>query len=120
MKFAKWILVLAGMVGMISLFPLYFKEHTIAPDLMYPVFYYGFISINIIWQLMYIYISHDPVKFRPIIFFGFMVKIIGAISIFFLIIQDRAEYWWIAIALVDFIFSILFLVSFFVLKKCEK
>ena len=50
MKFAKWVLLLAGIFGVLSLLPLYFTEKSSAPNLLYPVFYYGFIGIDMVWR----------------------------------------------------------------------
>ena len=70
--------------------------------------------------LMYIYISTNPARFRPIIFFGFIVKTAGVISILCLIISGRAEHWWLGIVIADLIFAVLFLVAFIVIKPIKR
>jgi len=112
MKFAKWVFIIGGIFGLLAIIPLYFIENRIAPGLKYPEFYYGFIGINIIWQIVYIYISTNPSRFRPIILFAFFVKILGVISISWLILIERTEPWWCGIIITDLIFAVLFLSAF--------
>ena len=120
MKFAKWVFLIGGVFGLLAIIPLYFNENQIAPGLKYPEFYYGFIGINIVWQIMYIYISTNPSRFRPIILFAFFVKILGVISIFWLIIIERTATWWYGIVISDLIFAILFLSAFWITGRILK
>ncbi len=119
MKFTKWIFVIAGSIGMLTLFPLLFKEHAIAPGLVYPEFYFGIIGVKILLQIMYIHISDNPIRFKPIIFFGFLIKITTAVTFLSLIYFERTSSFWLYPAIGELVFAILFLISFFLLKKHE-
>ena len=112
MKYAKLVFLIGGIYGLLALIPLYFIENQIAPGLNYPEYYYGFIGINIVWQISYIYIATNPSKFRPIILFAFLVKILGVISISWLILTKRTETWWYGIIISDLVFAVLFLTAF--------
>ena len=112
MKFAKWVLIVGGIFGLLAIIPLYFIENQIAPGLNYPEFYYGFIGINILWQILYIYISTNLSRFRPIILFAFFVKILGVISISWLILTERTETWWYGIIISDLILAIMFVTAY--------
>ncbi len=120
MKFAKWVFMIGGIFGLLAMIPLYFIENRIAPGLKYPEFYYGFIGINIIWQIVYIYISTNPSRSRPIMLFAFFVKILGVISIFWLILTGRTALWWYGIIMTDLIFAVLFLSAFRVTGRIIK
>lgn len=119
MKFARWVLVIAGAIGMLSLFPMYFKERSLAPSLLYPEFYYSVISTKVLLQILYIHISNDPVRFRPVIFVGSLIKLSASLTLLSLIYFDRTITFWLYPAIVELIFAILFLISFFLLKKHE-
>lgn len=112
MKFAKWVFIIGGVFGLLAIIPLYFNEKQIAPGLKYPEFYYGFIGINILWQVLYIYISQNLLRFRPIILFAFFVKILGVVSISYLVLIERTATWWYGIISTDLILAILFLAAY--------
>lgn len=117
MKFAKLVFLIGGILGLLSTVPLFFNESVIAPELKHPEFYYGFIGINLMWQVLYIYISTNPLRFRPIMVVSFFVKILGVISVFWLIRIGRTDIWWYRIIFFDFLFAILFLLSFGLTRK---
>ena len=70
MKFAKGVFVVAGVWGIVVLTPLYFLvDITGKPwpaPLNYPHFFYGFIGVALAWQLAFLIIGRDPVRFRPL------------------------------------------------------
>lgn len=48
-RFARWVFLLAGIIGLIEIVPLYFMESTISrmqpPAITHPGFYYGFVGV---------------------------------------------------------------------------
>lgn len=60
----------AGIYGLIVLFPTLFLEARIGvdspPPITHPEYYYGFIGLAIAWQLAFLVIGSDPVRFRPL------------------------------------------------------
>ena len=112
MKFAKWVFLIAGIFGFFTLIPFYFIEGKITPDLMYPLFYYGFVTIDLIWQIVYIIISFNPTRYRPMMIPAFLVKFLGGVSITWMIIQGRVENQLYFIAITDFIFAVLFIIAY--------
>ena len=68
MKFAKIIFWIAAIWGILVITPLYFLYDTIGrqdpPPITHPGFYYGFAGCALAWQLAFIVIARDPLRFR--------------------------------------------------------
>lgn len=110
MKLAKWIFLIAGIFGLLSTVPLAFAEKVMA--VVQPEFYYGFVLLNICWQVLYLFIASDPARFRPIMIPAFLAKGSGTIALTWLHLQGRVSVQWIAIGTVDGVFAVLFLIAF--------
>src|SRR4051794_12298556 len=69
MRFARWVFVAAGVYGAAVLAPQYFLEgrggRDYPPPVTHPEFYYGFVGVALSWQLLFLVIGSDPVRFRP-------------------------------------------------------
>src|ERR1051326_1675203 len=70
MKFAKLTFLIAGGYGLLALAPLYFMEQQTGrdypPPITHPEYYYGFIGVAVAWQLAFIVMSRDPVRYRAL------------------------------------------------------
>jgi hypothetical protein len=68
MKFARTIFLIAGIYGLLVMLPQYFLEGRIGrdtpPPISHPEFYYGFIGVTIAWQILFLIISNDPLRYR--------------------------------------------------------
>jgi hypothetical protein len=56
-RFARWVFLLAGIVGVLEVLPLYFYESTLnrtqPPPITHPDFYYGFVGVVLAIYLLY-------------------------------------------------------------------
>ena len=120
MKLAKWTFRIAGIFGLIVMVPLLFAEKLIVqimpPALNHPEFYYGFIILNICWQILYLFLAKDPIRYRPMMIPAFLAKASGPIALLWLYFQNRISSQWITTTIMDGAFAILFLISCFLLK----
>ena len=118
MRFAKWIFRSAGIFGLIVMIPMLFIEKLIEqvmpPSVSHPEFFYGFVILNICWQILYLFIARDPIRFRPMMIPAFFAKVSGPIALMWLYLQGRISSQWIMTTIMDGVFAALFLVSFFV------
>ena len=68
--FARWVFRVAGVTGLFELIPLYFLERELGvqvpPAITHPEFYYGFVSVAIVCQLLFFVIASDPMRYRPL------------------------------------------------------
>jgi len=110
MKLAKWIFRVAGVFGLLVTVPLVFGESMMG--VKQPEFYYGFVFLNICWQIVYLYLSSDPLRYRPIMLPAVLAKASGIGALIWLFLQDRISGQWVAAAAVDAAFAVLFLVAF--------
>ena len=115
MKFAKWIFLIAGILGLLSTVPLAFAEKVMA--VKQPEFYYGFVFLNICWQILYVFISSDPVRYRPMMIPAFLAKSSGTVALTWLYLLGRVPSHWIAIGTVDGVFAVMFLVAFWATRN---
>src|SRR5713226_2045099 len=67
MKFAKIIFWIAGVWGFLVITPLYFMFDLIGkndpPPITHPGFFYGFVGLALVWQITFIFIARNPVRF---------------------------------------------------------
>jgi hypothetical protein len=70
MRFARIVFVGAGIWGIVVLTPFYwFVDLTgrlYSPPTDYPQFFYGFLSVALAWQIVFLVIGSDPQRFRPL------------------------------------------------------
>ncbi len=109
MKFAKYIFLLAGVSGIIILLPLYFAGTSGITRLE---FYYGFIGIALAFQILFIIISRDPVRFRTAMIPCILEKFGFAIPAFILYSQNRIETTMFYGGIMDFVLGILFITAY--------
>jgi hypothetical protein len=79
MRFAKILFLVAGIYGLLILAPLYFMENRIGqqppPEITHPEYFYGFLGAGLVWQVLFLLLSTDPVRYRPMILPSFLEKV---------------------------------------------
>lgn len=117
MKFATIVFWCAGVWGLLALTPLYFLFDYIGrqdpPAITHPDFYYGFVGVALAWQIAFMVIASDPVRFRLLIIPSIVEKISYAAVLVVLHLQGRLSRTQLPFGAVDFLFAILFLAAFF-------
>lgn len=117
MRFAKAVFTGAGVWGLLILTPLYFTFDLVGrqypPPITHPDLYYGFIGLGIAWQVGFLVIGRDPVRFRPMMMAAVLEKFVFVVSQAALYMQGRVRLGQLAVAGPDLILGTLFIVSFF-------
>src|SRR5258708_3792673 len=105
MRFAKAVFLLAGVSGVLLVAPVYFLEQwagTFAPPpVNHPEYFYGFVGVVLVFQLLYLLIASDPIRFRPVMLFGALGKGSFAIAIAALYWSGRVSPLWVGLASMD-------------------
>ena len=117
MKFAKIVFWIAGIWGVLILTPLYFMFDVIGrqdpPAITHPGFYYGFVSVGLAWQVAFLVIARDPVRFRLMMIPAVLEKFGWGTSLLVLYFQNRIHPSDLALGGVDALLGVLFLLAFF-------
>ena len=116
MKFARVVFVIAGIWGVAVLTPFYWlvdiTGRRYAPPFEYPHFFYGFVSVAMVWQIAFLIIGSDPIRFRPLMIPSFLEKFGYVITLLVLYAQGRVSAVDLQAAVPDSLLGILFLVAF--------
>lgn len=124
MKFARYTFLIAGIYGIIVLAPMYFMlEQTgidYPPAITHPEYYYGFIGVALAFQIVFLIIAFDPLRYRPIMLAAIVEKIPFAISTGILIAQGQVAGPIIIGALIDLLLGTLFFISYIKLSSAEE
>jgi hypothetical protein len=114
--FARIVFRVAGLLGVVTLTPLYFMLDRIGshypPAITHPDFYYGFIGVGLAWQAAFLMIASDPVRFRPFMIAAILEKFIYVMSVGALYAQGQLQGSQLAAAGPDFALGILFIAAF--------
>jgi hypothetical protein len=117
MRFAKIVFLVAGIYGLLTLAPGYFMENIIGrdtpPAITHPEYFYGFVGVGLAWQVLFLVLSTDPVRYRAMILPSILEKVGWGIALIVLYSQRRLPLSVLAIGSVDWIFAVLFLAAYF-------
>src|SRR5579863_3875124 len=121
MKFAKIVFLVAGIYGLLILTPIYFMENKIGretpPAITHPEYFYGFLGAALAWQVLFLVLSTDPVRYRAMILPSILEKISYGIALAVLYSLHRLPLSVLAIGSGDWIFAFLFLAAYFTTKS---
>ncbi len=117
MKFPKIVFWVAGIWGFLVLTPLYFMFDLIGrndpPPITHPGFFYGFVGVALAWQLAFIVIATDPVRFRPLMIPSILEKVGWSAAVIVLVVQRRMHKSDMVFAGTDLLLGVLFMVAYF-------
>jgi hypothetical protein len=115
-SFARRVFLFAGIYGLIVLVPQLFTESQIArdypPAITHPEYFYGFICTAIAWQLCFLVIARDPVRFRPIMLPSIAEKLAFSVPSLVLFLQHRLAAITIGFASFDLVLGALFVAAY--------
>jgi hypothetical protein len=116
MKFARIVFLVAGIYGLIVMLPLYFMEartgRDYPPPITHPEYYYGFIGVGVAWQLAFLLISRDPLRYRPLMIPFVVEKASFGIAVALLYMQGRVSSFMLGAAMADSVLGVLFVLAF--------
>lgn len=121
MKFTKYVFYVAGIYGLIALAPQYFLESKnnadFPPAITHPEYYYGFIGVALAFQIAFLIIARDPLKYRQMIIPSVVEKFSFAIAVIVLYLQNRVAPLVLGLGFIDLTLGVLFIASYFLLSK---
>src|SRR5712691_8871590 len=109
MKFARIVFLVAGIYGVLILTPIYFMEGKIGrdapPAITYPEYFYGFLGAGLAWQILFLVLSRDPLRYRAMILPSVLEKVSYGIALVILFTQHRLPLSVVTVGFVDWIFA---------------
>ena len=116
MIFAKRVFLVAGILGLIIVLPLLFSEAQrnidYPPGITHPEWYYGFLAVTAAWQVLFLILSRDPVRYRMMMIPAMMEKGFYVVAIFWLYAISRTDITMLAAGILDLLWGVLFVVSY--------
>jgi len=116
MKFAKVAFRIAAIWGFLIITPLYFMFDVIPkkdpPPITHPAFFYGFVGVTFVWQLAFLFISTDPVRYRPLMIPAVLEKLGYSIPVIILVLQKRTQPFDLLWAATDLSLGVLFVLAY--------
>jgi hypothetical protein len=77
-RFARVVFRIAGIWGLLIMTPLYFTFDAVGraypPPITHPDLYYGFVDVTLAWQIAFLVIATNPVRYRTIMLAGILEK----------------------------------------------
>jgi hypothetical protein len=116
MKFARYVFLTAGIYGVLVIAPQYFMEAKTGidfpPAITHPEYYYGFIGVTLAWQVLFLILSKDPVRYRLMMIPSVLEKFSFAIAVIVLYLQHRVSSFLLGFAIIDLILGALFIAAY--------
>jgi hypothetical protein len=117
MKFAKTVFWVASIWGVLVLTPLFFIFDSIGrndpPPVTHPGFYYGFVTVALAFQFVFLVIATNPVRFRPMMIAAVFEKFSYVAALVVLYMQHRIHAADLVFAGTDLLLGLLFLAAYF-------
>lgn len=117
MRFARIVFFIAGTYGLLILAPIYFMEGKIGrdtpPAITHPEYFYGFLGAGLAWQVLFLVVSRDPIRYRAMILPSVLEKVSYGVALVVLFSQHRLPLSVLAVGSVDWLFAFLFVAAYF-------
>jgi hypothetical protein len=109
---ARRLFLSAGIYGVAVIAPLFFLEEQIGaldpPMVTHPEFYYGFVCAAFAWQIVYLMMWRDPLRFRPMLIPAIVGKAGFGISVLVLFALQRLPATGLVLPSIDLLLAALF------------
>lgn len=116
MRFARTVFVLAGIWGIVVLTPFYWLVDVTGrrydPPITYPHFFYGFFAVALAWQIAFLVIGSDPMRYRTFMIPAMLEKFGYVTTLAVLHAQGRVALADALAAVPDGLLGALFVVAF--------
>jgi hypothetical protein len=117
MRFARTVFVIAGVWGLLVMTPMFFMFDLVGrqypPPVTHPDIYFGFVSITWVWQIAFLILATDPVRYRPMMIAAMLEKFVFLAAMGGLYLQGRVTAIQLGIVSPDFVLGLLFIAAYF-------
>jgi hypothetical protein len=116
MQFAKWVFRAAGIYGVIVMTPMFFLEPVFnaqGQPLTHPEQFYGFVGVTLAFQFVFLTMSRDVARFRPLIPVCLFEKAVFPAFVWPLYLMGRTPGIVTFFSTIDIVWLVLFTISWF-------
>jgi hypothetical protein len=121
MKLARIVYWIAAVYGFAMILPMFFTEQSVSaqnpPAITHAEYYYGFASITLTWQILFVMIALRPERYHAIIGLSVVEKLALVPGFLILFPQGRYPQMWIPALLIDLVFCGLFVAVFIMIRQ---
>jgi uncharacterized membrane protein YjjP (DUF1212 family) len=114
--FAKRVFLIAAIYGFIVLLPQYFLEEQTGrdfpPAITHPEYFYGFIGTAVAWQMVFVIISRDPIRYRALMPIAVVEKMAFGFPAIALYLTGRLSRQMLGAGILDLILGVFFILSY--------
>jgi hypothetical protein len=114
-RFPRWTFRLAGLYGLLVLILGYFSEPSVSrqypPAVTHLEYYYGFMGVALAFQFIFLVISTDPPRYRPVMPVCVLEKLAFFVPVTVLLARGQVPPPTVVLACVDMTLGVLFLVA---------
>ena len=112
MTFARRVFQIAAIYGFLGILPQFFTEakagRDFPPPVTHPEFYYGFLGVALAWQVLFLILAQDPVRYRPMMLPAILEKLAFGVAVIALYLASRAPALLVGFGAIDLLFAGLF------------
>jgi len=116
MTFAKRTFMAAAIYGLVVLLPQYLLEaktsRDFPPTITHPEYYYGFIGVAVAWQIAFLVLASDPIRYREMMIPAIIEKASFAIAVGVLFALNRVSLAVLGAGFVDLVLGAFFVVAY--------
>jgi hypothetical protein len=116
MQYARRVFYVAGVYGLAVLLPQYFLEGRLGrdfpPPINHPEHFYGFVGVAAAWQVAFLVIARDPVRYRLMMLPGILEKLSFGGAAIVLYLKGRIPPMVLAFGIADLGWAALFAAAF--------
>ena len=116
MTFARRVFQVAAIYGLLVLIPQYFLEgktgRDFPPAITHPEYFYGFVGIAVAWQLAFLVIARDPVRYRALMPVAVVEKLAFGVPAIVLYTTGRLSAQMLGAGLIDLTLGAFFITAY--------
>jgi hypothetical protein len=121
MLFARRVFQIAGIAGLLAVVPLYLLEGWVGrvnpPAINHPEIYYASIGVTLAWQVAFLVIARDPVRYRPLMIPAVLEKATFGFGMVALYLGGRISATPLVLGLTDLTLGVLFILAYWRLRS---
>jgi hypothetical protein len=120
---ARWIFLVAAIYGIPVLGVWFFHTPAMVgrASSQQPEIYYGFAGLGVAWQIVFLLIASDPLRYRPLMLIAAICeKFFFAGMLVVLLIKHIARRHWIPPAVIDGFLGVMFVAAYLITADCRK